>query len=611
MVPSIREVRVQNLYSETIFVTLRYLPKGSSEWENISEKEKVLSHESASLTRNGEEFSPGSSIQVHVTSGSINVLSTDEFGFDSESLYIAFMTFKPDKRIHLDSITIPPWQNWSKNITYEITEENYFRPENEKDLRAVLLDATTAGATVRVSGQRHSQAPLVTDRDTENGWIVDLIKYADRDTHNNRILLTDGGNTVTVNAGVREDELDFFLAGNNKILHTVTAGGFFSIGGMTSVDVHGSTIKAPIFAETAIGYNIMGPDGNIDSIIRKDIDSNFDEYHMATANFGALGIVTSVVLSIEDRPYKNTVEAKCISDISFLSEDQFVEVMQPLIDNNQRIETFWNPYSGRNGGGDAICLSWNLVTPDTKIDNEKLDFEFEKFGAPYEDKEDAAQKVGMGIQKSGSHEKAKGEISAAFIEIKKQFNIAKGSYSELWLTKAARTMFMSYFLELPNLEEDGLRKAWRGLEAVKEILDDSKDLCLAAPLEFRFVQGGKALLAGTFTEKESVFVNLDLIGFVEQGPGRDYDERLLNFFAKVEKKWVHAGGLPHHGKMFGFHNPYDPSEDKNGPFNPKFLEWLANSRADRVEKFSKYRKDRDPNGLFYNDFVKALLGDTH
>ena len=38
-------------------------------------------------------------------------------------------------------------------------------------------------------------------------------------------------------------------------------GGFFSIGGMTSVDVHGATIGAPIFAGTVSAFTILRADG--------------------------------------------------------------------------------------------------------------------------------------------------------------------------------------------------------------------------------------------------------------------------------------------------------------------------------------------------------------
>ena len=42
------------------------------------------------------------------------------------------------------------------------------------------------------------------------------------------------------------------------MLKTVTAGGFFSLGGITAVDVHGATVAAPIFADSVVAFNVMG-----------------------------------------------------------------------------------------------------------------------------------------------------------------------------------------------------------------------------------------------------------------------------------------------------------------------------------------------------------------
>jgi hypothetical protein len=147
------------------------------------------------------------------------------------------------------------WKNWSGNILHTLSDrENAFSPTDRVGLEAIVRRAAQAGVTARVSGQRHSQPPLVVD-DTRGSaparktWLVDLACYADLGPQQNRrIMLDPSGRTVTVNAGVREDELDTFLTRHDKLLRTVTAGGFFSIGGMTAVDVHGGTVDAPIFA---------------------------------------------------------------------------------------------------------------------------------------------------------------------------------------------------------------------------------------------------------------------------------------------------------------------------------------------------------------------------
>src|SRR5271166_3440722 len=60
----------------------------------------------------------------------------------------------------------PKWGNWSGNIVHESPTNGanyYFRPTNLVELKSVLADAVTMGVTVRASGQRHSQPPLVTN----------------------------------------------------------------------------------------------------------------------------------------------------------------------------------------------------------------------------------------------------------------------------------------------------------------------------------------------------------------------------------------------------------------------------------------------------------------
>ena len=94
----------------------------------------------------------------------------------------------------------------------------YFTPTNLAELKSALAEAAKApGATVRVSGQRHSQPPLVVDEDRDpapqtNAFLVDMSCYRDLGPgQDQRIVLGPGSKQVTVNAGVREDELDAFL----------------------------------------------------------------------------------------------------------------------------------------------------------------------------------------------------------------------------------------------------------------------------------------------------------------------------------------------------------------------------------------------------------------
>ena len=156
------------------------------------------------------------------------------------------------------------WANWSGNLKHLAPTNGanyYFTPTNLSALKAVLASAKQNGVTVRVSGQRHSQSALVADDNRNNpsqtpdAFLVDMSCYVD--VGDRGIALGPGPNQVTVNSGVREDDVDAFLTQHNLMFQTVTAGGFFSLGGMTAVDVHGGTVEGPIFAETASSFTIQ------------------------------------------------------------------------------------------------------------------------------------------------------------------------------------------------------------------------------------------------------------------------------------------------------------------------------------------------------------------
>jgi hypothetical protein len=191
---------------------------------------------------------------------------------------------------------------------------------------------------------------------------------------------------------------------------------------------------------------------------------------------------------------------------------------------------------------------------------------------------------------------------ATFEVIEPEVATANESHSDLWLTGAVRVIFMSYYIPLPGLDNEGLGKTWDGLDVVSKIVTENGNFHIAAPMEFRFVKGGDSAMSGTFTEdpEHTWFVNLDLISFVEADQMEpDYPAELLQFFADVERKWVEMGGFPHNSKMYGFYDPTGApgTYSKTGPFNPNFLTKLRKLRGARLDAFNAYRKSLDPNGL--------------
>ena len=515
------------------------------------------------------------------------------------------------------------WNNWSKNIVYNApgNTQSYFYPKNQDDLKKIVLQAAEAGVNVRVSGQRHSQPPLVTHDNrsvkasSPTSWLLDMSCYADLGNNGDKRMEMDkSGTHVTVNTGVSEDELDVFLTKHNKMLITVTAGGFFSIGGMTAVDVHGATIGAPIFAETASAFHIMDAKGDI-MVINDTMpaEDGWKPIQFARVSLGALGVVTRVTIKVQERHYATTLKpGKAIFHLK--DEQTFVDKFAVLCATHSRIETFYNPYSSK-----FLALWWDIDNdPATKTSNQAEDFpttcelaEKEEYGAPYEGKieEPIAEYLAIKLQESGSPLLASLMMDTALSTIEGLFKKAEQAYSDLWLTAAARVMFMSYFVELPTLDETGLKQAWKGLNAVAERLRNNHDFLIVGPMEFRFIKGGDTALASTYTKKaNSNFINLDLIGFVEATEDSQYPDKLLEFFADIEREWVALGGFPHNGKMYGFYDPAGASGTHTAPFNAGFIKNLVERKKDRVLAFEAYRKQVDSEGRFGNAYVKKLLG---
>ncbi len=540
----------------------------------------------------------------------------------------------------------PQWSNWSKNLVHEPPANGanyYFRPANLAELKSVLADAASKRVTVRVSGQRHSQTPLVADdnRDAPPSppitYLVVMSCYADLGPESkDSIVLGPAQNQVTLNPGLREDALDAFLTQHNLMLETVTAGGFFSIGGMTAVDVHGGTVEAPIFAETASAFTILGSDGE-ETVINeqsKDEEGNL-LLAFARVSLGALGIVTRITLNVLPRPYANTLPGGTdwyrLANFKLETDpSQFVAKFKELLTGpakHSRMECFFTPYAAPFlGQNNFLVLWWDVVQdPQPEVPNSgtaepktacELSHE-DQFGAPLIGIGQFVEEVIRASQTTDPYwSPLAGPAVIAKIaldEIDSQAKTANRAYSDLWLAKSSRAIFMSYFVELPGLDDEGLKKAWEGLDAVNTYVTQTGNFHIAAPMEFRFVKSGDSAMSGTFSKnRDAYFVNLDLIGFTEPAPSSQYPVELLKFFAHVERKWVSLGGLPHNGKMFGFYDPTDPSPDSyTPPFNEKFLSFITRQRIEThkapIEAFKKYRRGRDPNGRFYTSYLRDLL----
>ena len=546
----------------------------------------------------------------------------------------------------------PTWQNWSGNIVHQPAADAvkyYAMPTNIAELKAVIAEAAKVpGATVRVSGQRHSQTPLVADDNrgavpkVTTQFLVDMSCYHDLPSPagDQRIVLGPGPNQVTVNTGVREDELEAFLNQNKLMLQVVTAGGFFSLGGMTAVDVHGGTVNGPIFAETVSGFHLVLADGSSTTIDKQS--SSQDGWHplqFARVSLGGLGIVTSVTIDVLPRPYETSLSGGW-QEYGVEDKAAFIAAFRPLLANHTRLEIFFTPYATDAVGWgfhNFLALWWDVVTdPSLKTPNrapqpypptacDLANKAPPEYGAPVGlAAEIAAQTLARpaqymdkpgntpdGAWKDGIYNPA--IITATALKaIESQVDTANAAHSELWLASAAHCIFMSYYIPLPNLGAEGLGVVWDGLDAVARIVTQDGNFHIAAPMEFRFVKGGDSAMSGAYAANANTwFVNLDLIAWTDPSQtAANFPPQLLKFFADVERAWVAMDGFPHSGKIYGFYDPADPpgTWSRTGPFNPNYMAALGERRGARQRAYDAFRTRLDPNGLFRNGFLEQILG---
>jgi hypothetical protein len=536
------------------------------------------------------------------------------------------------------SPTSPTWGNWSGNLVHQPPtdgENYYFRPTNLADLKSVVAGAKAKGVTVRVSGQRHSQPPLVADDNrgtvapAPTTYLVDMSCYADLgQSGQDQMVLGPGQNQVTVNPGVKEDDLGAFLTNSNLMLDVVTAGGFFSIGGMTAVDVHGGTVEGPIFAEAVASFTILGADGNQTTIDGRSMDADGNSLlSFARVSLGMLGVVTKLTLNVLPRPWANTLQGSSERFLAATKSDFIAKYKERLVGSKKhdRMECFFTPYAAPFKIDNHLVVWWNVVqNPSPQIKNSAPTPQTacalstaNRFGAGLIDIGDFGATVIRDSQTFRDYWNpfAGPAVIAALAlnEIESQVSTANKAFSDLWLAKSSQVIFMSYFIEMPGLDDHGLGKAWEGLEAVDSYVTQSGNFHIAAPMEFRFVKGGDSALSGAFTkDPNAYFVNLDLIAWVEPTPSSQYPAALLQFFSTVERKWVSLGGLPHNGKMYGFYDPTDTSTSSyTPPFNKNFLKFITNQRSATrqapVAALKRFRSASDPGGLFYTQYLRDLL----
>jgi xylitol oxidase len=165
--------------------------------------------------------------------------------------------------------------NWAGNVTY--STERIVRPRTIEEAQELVA----AESAVRALGTRHSFSRLA-DAD---GVLLST-------EHLNRVLEV-GGQTATVEAGVRYGELGVRLLEHGLAVPNYASLPHISVGGAMATATHGSGVANQSLSSAVSALDLVGADGSLRTIRRGD-----DEFDGAVVALGALGIVVRVTLDL-------------------------------------------------------------------------------------------------------------------------------------------------------------------------------------------------------------------------------------------------------------------------------------------------------------------------
>jgi xylitol oxidase len=174
---------------------------------------------------------------------------------------------------------MPMPTNWAGNIAFSAARLH--RPDSVAALREIVAGA----GKVRTLGTGHS-FNRIADTDGDLVSVAGLPPVVEIDT---------AGSTATVSAGLRYGELAEHLHRAGFALPNLASLPHISVAGACATGTHGSGNGNGGLATAVSGLRLVGPDGDVTELSRRDDPERFPG---AVVNLGALGVVTSLTLDL-------------------------------------------------------------------------------------------------------------------------------------------------------------------------------------------------------------------------------------------------------------------------------------------------------------------------
>jgi FAD/FMN-containing dehydrogenase len=155
----------------------------------------------------------------------------------------------------------------------------------ERELAALLKEASTNGWKVSIAGARHSMGGHTI---YPGGVVIDMRPLA-------AMSLDESTDTLRVGAGALWHDVIAYLDARGRSVGVMQSNNSFTVGGSISVNCHGWQLGRPPISSTVRGFRLMRADG---SIVRCSRSENTELFSAALGGYGLFGIILDAELAV-------------------------------------------------------------------------------------------------------------------------------------------------------------------------------------------------------------------------------------------------------------------------------------------------------------------------
>ena len=379
-----------------------------------------------------------------------------------------------------------------------------------------------------------------TDIACTDGHLVELSLY-------NRVLSIDPQErTVTVQAGIRLEELNVHLERRGLAMANLGDIAYQTVAGAISTATHGTGSRLTGLAGQIVALRIVLADG-------RAVDCSPHEepelFHCARVGLGALGIVSTV-----------TLKAVPAFNLSVIEEpmrvDGVLEAIDDHVDGNDHFEFFWVPHTGW-----ALTKTNNRTQEVLAPRGRFAEWRNDMFAAE------------LRLRCAVPHRASPAELDPQARES------LPSSGRVTYVDRSYRVFASPRLVRFYEMEYAIPREACReALNRVRRFVEDA-GLLLNFPVEVRFTAGDDIPLS-TASGRESCYIAVHVFEGMQHRPYFEGVERVMNTY----------DGRPHWGKLH-----FQTAETLSG----RYPEW---------ERFRVTRDHADPERVFTNAYLERVLG---